>query len=70
MATLKEDINSQSKWIVKAFAADNFKLDYTIESIIEIDRFFKENMRDGKPKKGGRLVEILVSEIRLSSWVN
>jgi hypothetical protein len=50
MGTLKEDIKSQSDWIVKAFAADDFKLDYTIDSIIEIDRFFVKNMKDGQPK--------------------
>lgn len=55
MATLKEDIKSQSEWVVKAFAADGFKLDYTIDSIIEVDRFFAANMKNGKPQKGGRL---------------
>jgi hypothetical protein len=55
MATLIEDIKSQSQWIVKAFAADGFKLDYSIDSIIEVDRFFVANMKNGQPKKGGRL---------------
>jgi hypothetical protein len=55
MATLKEDIKIQSEWIVKAFAADGFKLDYTIDSIIEVDRFFTVNMKNDQPKKGGRL---------------
>ena len=55
MGTLKEDIKSQSDWIVKAFAADGFKLNYTIDSVIEVDRFFAKNMKDGQPRKGGRL---------------
>ncbi len=55
MATLLEDIRSQSEWIIRAFAADGFKLDYTIDSIIEIDRFFSKNMKNGQPRKGGRL---------------
>ena len=55
MATLKEDIKAQSEWIVKAFEADGFKLDGSIDSIIEVDRFFTQNMKNGKPKKGGRL---------------
>ncbi len=55
MATLKEDIKSGSDWIVEALASDGFKLDYTIDSIIEVDRFFTVNMKDGKPTKGGRL---------------
>jgi hypothetical protein len=55
MATLKEDIKTQSEWIVKAFQADGFNLDNSIESIIEVDRFFNQNMKGRKPKKGGRL---------------
>lgn len=55
MATLKEDIKTQSEWIVKAFKADGFNLDGSIDSIIEVDRFFTQNMTDGKPIKGGRL---------------
>ena len=55
MATLQEDIRSQSTWIIKAFAADGFKLDYTINSIIEVDKFFSKNMKNGQPRKGGRL---------------
>lgn len=55
MATLREDIKSRSDWIVEAFAADGFKLDFTIDSIVEVDRFFTVNMKNGRPKKGGRL---------------
>lgn len=55
MGTLKEDIKTQSEWIVKAFASDKFNLDYSIDSIIEIDRFFAVNMKNGQPKRGGRL---------------
>ena len=57
MATLREDIKTQSDWIVQAFAADNFRLDYTLDSFIEIDRFFVSNMKNGRPKKGGRLAK-------------
>jgi len=39
MATLKEDIKTQSEWIVKAFQADGFNLDGSMDSIIEVDRF-------------------------------
>lgn len=85
MATLKEDIKSQSNWIVKAFAADGFKLDYTIDSLIEVDRFFAVNMKNGKPKKGGRLYgkgfgpklfsigsyvgETIIKNVKGSKWV-
>ena len=85
MATLKEDIKSQSDWIVKAFAADGFKLDYTIDSIIEVDRFFTRNMKNGKPRKGGRLYgkgygpilfsigsyvgETIIRKVKGSKWI-
>lgn len=55
MASLKEDIKTQSDWIVKAFKADGFILDGSMDSIMEVDRFFGRNMKDGVPKKGGRL---------------
>ena len=55
MGTLKDDIKAQSDRIVKAFAADGFRLDHTISSIIEVDRFFTKNMKNGQPRKGGRL---------------
>ncbi len=55
MATLKEDIKKQSDWIIKAFAADKLKLDYTIHSFIEIDKFFNKHSKNGQPVKRGRL---------------
>lgn len=55
MGSLQEDIKAQSDWIVKAFAADSFILNGTIDSFIEIDRFFLHNLKDGKAKTGGRL---------------
>lgn len=55
METLKEDINKQAGWIVKAFAEDNLRLDFTIRSFIEIDKFFINNSVGGKAKPGGRL---------------
>jgi hypothetical protein len=55
MGTLKQDIKEQSKWAVKAFAADKLKLDYSIKSFIEIDKFFNKHTLNGKAVKGGRL---------------
>jgi hypothetical protein len=55
MGTLKEDIRTQSEWIIQAFQADGFNLDGTMDSMIEVDRFFIANMKNGRPKKGGRL---------------
>lgn len=55
MDTLLKDIETQSDWIIKAFAADKFKLDHTIHSFIEIDRFFNKHSKNGKAVKRGRL---------------
>ena len=59
MATLKEDIHKQSAWIVVAFSSDRIKLDYSIESLKEIDLFFKKNSVPGKAKPNGRLSQNL-----------
>ncbi|RYF50220.1 MAG: hypothetical protein EOO38_06185 [Cytophagaceae bacterium] len=55
MGTLRDDIKTQSDWIVKAFSADGYKLDYTLRSLMEIDRFMLANAKDGQPVRGGRL---------------
>ena len=59
MATLLQDIKTQSDWIIKAFAADKLKLDYSIQSFIEIDKFFNQHSKEGKAVKGGRLTQNL-----------
>lgn len=59
MGTLKEDIKSQATWITKAFQADRLKLDYSIDSFIEIDKFFLKHSVNGQPKRGGRLAKNL-----------
>lgn len=55
MGTLIEDIKPSSDWIVKGFQADGLKLDYTIDSFIEIDKFFNIHAENGVAKRGGRL---------------
>ena len=57
MPTLLEDIRTHSDWIVRSFAADKLKLDYTVHSFIEIDRFFHIHSKNGQAVKGGRLSE-------------
>jgi hypothetical protein len=59
MATLKQDIKKQSDWIIKAFQADGLRLDYSIKSLIEIDKFFEKHSKNGKPVRGGRLSQNL-----------
>jgi hypothetical protein len=59
MPSLLKDIKSQSDWIVNAFKADNLKLDYSIHSFIEIDKFFNKHSKNGKAVKKGRLSQNL-----------
>jgi len=55
MPELIEDIKIASDWLVKVFAEENLKLDYTIHSFFEIDKFFTQNMSKGNPIKESRL---------------
>jgi phosphomannomutase len=55
MATLFEDIKKQADWTVKAFKSDGLELDYSMGSLIEIDRFIHKYTKDGHPIKGRRL---------------
>ncbi|SDT64763.1 hypothetical protein SAMN05216490_4575 [Mucilaginibacter mallensis] len=55
MGNLKEDINTNSEWIVKAFKSIKLDLDYTITSFIEIDKYFIINTKKGKAKAGSTL---------------
>ena len=42
MGTLKEDLQKQRKCIIKVLNSSNYKLDGTIESLKEIDKFLDE----------------------------
>ncbi|MBS1521335.1 MAG: hypothetical protein JST50_10080 [Bacteroidetes bacterium] len=55
MGTLKQDVKHHSDWLVKAFREDRINLDYSIKSLIEIDRFFNKHAVKGQAVKGGRL---------------
>ena len=55
MGTLKEDLKSQAEWIVKAFMEDHMYLDYSIGSLVDIDRFFNKHSVNGRAVNGGRL---------------
>jgi hypothetical protein len=70
MGTLKEDIITQSNWIIKAFAADKLKLDYSIESFIQIDKFLIKHTINGQAKPNGRLTNNLGSVLfSIASYV-
>jgi len=55
MAKLLQDIKTGADWLVTAFKGDKYELDYSIQSLIEIDKFFNANTKNGAAIKGGRL---------------
>ena len=69
MGTLQEDIKAQSSWLVRAFAADGLQLDYTINSLKQIDKFFEKHSKNGKPVKNGRLSQNVGSIFYIGSYV-
>ena len=70
MKTIKEDIKTHSNWLVQAFQEDGLTLDYSIGSLLTIDRFFQKHAKDGHPIKGGRLSKNFGSVIfAISSYV-
>ena len=42
---LIDDLELASKWVAKALNSSNYQADYSVESLKEIDRFFKEECR-------------------------
>jgi hypothetical protein len=63
MGTLGEDIAAAAEWIAKALASSGYTADFSIDSLREIDRFFDEHSRSGKPVRGGLLDENLGSRL-------
>ena len=57
--TLMEDIKKSSAWIMLALNSSGYKVDGSIESLREVERFFCEQMDDNThtPKPGGLLSE-------------
>jgi hypothetical protein len=54
MATIKEDIKTFSKMIVKGFGADKLTLDYTLSSFKDVDSFYDLHSKNGERVEGGR----------------
>jgi len=53
--TLSEDIPKASEWVVKYFAQDSIILDYSIQSIKQLDNFIEKNSENGKAKDSSKL---------------
>jgi hypothetical protein len=55
MAKLLEDIHQVSHWVVQAFAELGRNLDYSLDSLKDIDLFFDEQTENGDAKPGSLL---------------
>ena len=59
MPTVIQDLEVAADWIAKALNSVGYKADFSPNSLVEIDRFFSEQSRNGKPVPGGLLAESL-----------
>jgi len=51
------DIDLGADWVSNAMTQSGYKADFSLESLKEIDRFFDDNSKNGKPTPGGILSE-------------
>lgn len=51
------DVAAAADWMAKALNSSGYRADFSIASLKEIDRFFDEHSRAGKPAPGGLLSE-------------
>jgi hypothetical protein len=63
MGTIKEDLASGSEWIAKALSSSGYRVDFSPQSLWEIDRFFDDHSKNGAAKPGGLLSQDLGSRL-------
>lgn len=51
------DAKAMAEWIALALGTSGYKADFSLDSLTEIDRFFDEHSRRGKPVRRGLLSE-------------
>ncbi|HFA51697.1 MAG TPA: hypothetical protein ENJ95_22000 [Bacteroidetes bacterium] len=70
MGTLLEDIKKQSDWITRILDVEGFSLDYSIKSLMEIDKFLYKYVQDGKPIAGSMFAKYFgIAMFSLSSYL-
>jgi hypothetical protein len=55
MGTLIEDATASADRVAVALTSSGYRADFSADSLIEIDRFFDEHARAGRPVPGGLL---------------
>jgi hypothetical protein len=63
MASLVEDAGAAAEWIATALSSSGYQADFSPPSLWEVDRFFDEHTKRGKPRRGGLLAENLGQRI-------
>jgi hypothetical protein len=63
MATLREDLDAAAQWISEALQSAGYAADFSLKSLQEIDRFFGDHSRDGKPTQAGLLSQEMGTRI-------
>lgn len=58
-SSLRNDIDKAYVWICSALESSGYQIDETIESLKEIDRFFKDQVYNGVPNPNGLLAKRL-----------
>lgn len=64
--TLEDDIHSSCEWIITALRASGYNVDYNLESMKEVDRFFDEQSGEGgiiTPERRGKIIFSVASYI-------
>jgi hypothetical protein len=56
-SSIAKDARSAAEWIAAALPSSGYLMDFSIESLKEIDRFFDEHGPQGRPRSGGLLSE-------------
>jgi hypothetical protein len=63
MVALVEDVAASAEWIGHALSNSGYHADFSPGSLWEIDRFFDEQTKRGKSRRGGLLAEGLGQRI-------
>jgi hypothetical protein len=53
MTSIKEDISKASEWIAAALRSSGYTIDFSVQSLQEIDRFYDEHTLNCAPRPNG-----------------
>jgi hypothetical protein len=63
MPSINEDITKASDWIAAALRSSGYNIDFSVQSLQEIDRFYDEHTVNGAPRPNGLFAADLGSRI-------